>query len=234
MDNRNTKTGVSKLLCVLAVLFTTGILMSNILAAKQLAVWKWSVPAGTLIFPVSYIVSDIISEVYGYKASRKIAWLGFAMNLLMVVVTMLAIILPAPVWFEGADAFAATLGSTWRLLLAGFIAYHFGSWINDVILSKMKLHNRARGGSSMQGFGARAILSSIFGEIVDSAIFAVIAFLGTMSVSTLIAMIITQTILKVVYEVIILPVTHFCVKKAKEYEGGEVFDDGVTYKIFVR
>lgn len=218
---------ISPLLMFLTCLFVTGILISNIIAGKQLIFFKWNIPAGTLIFPVSYIVSDLISEVYGYKMSRKVAWLGFAMNIVMVFFFMVTVFWPAPVWFEGSEAYALVMGSTPRLLIAGFGAYHLGGWINDIVLSKMKTKNRDAGHDGMHGFGYRAILSTIGGEIVDSIIFVLVAFIGVMPAATLIPMIIIQATFKTVYEIIILPLTTLCVRKAKEYEGGEVFDDEV-------
>lgn len=226
------KKNISPLFALLMTVFASCILLSNILAAKQLAVWIWNIPAGTIIFPISYIVSDMVSEVYGYKASRRVSWIGFIINLVAVLAIALAIALPSPVWFEGADAFAQTLGSTWRLLLAGFVAYHLGSWVNDIIISKMKLRNRARGGESMQGFGLRALLSSLFGFVIDSIIFAVIGFAGQMDWSAIVTMIIAQSILKIAYEILIMPLLTWLVRKAKDYEGGEVFDDEIRYTLW--
>jgi hypothetical protein len=194
------------------ILFTTCLLVANIIAAKQIQLGPWVVTAGVLCFPISYILSDVVAEVYGFIAARRIIWIAFGMNLLMVIIFMLAIAWPAPVWYQNSEAFATTLGSTPRLLIASLIAYLIGSWLNAAIISKMKVAQKGK------GFGIRAVLSTLAGEFVDSLIFLPIAFLGVLPL---------EVSVKTLYEILALPLTAFVVRKVKAYEQLDTFDDGV-------
>ena len=138
------------------------------------------------------------------------------MNVFMVLVLSLAIVLPAPVWFENNEAFKTILGSTPRTCLASLMAYLFGSLVNAKVLVKMKKNAKGK-------FGIRAIISTIFGELTDSLIFVFIAFIGKLPLMQIISMILIQVIFKTLYEIICLPVTTVCVKKVKNYE--EKFGD---------
>ena len=135
---KNNKLVYSELFLVLAIVFVTCLLMSNILAAKLLKIGAYSITAGVLVFPISYIVNDIFSEIYGFEKTKKVIYVGFIMNVFMVLIFTLAIILPAPVWFENSNAFALILGTTPRTCLASLIAYLFGSLMNAKVLVKMK------------------------------------------------------------------------------------------------
>ena len=207
-----TKT-VSSLRMLLTVLFTVCILLSNIVANKQFAIGNWSTPAGVLVFPITYVLSDVFSEVYGYKWSRKTAWIGFAMNLFMVFIFWLTLVIPGPAWFEHQAAYEVVLGNTPRLLVAGLAAYMLGDLANDVVFEKMR-----RNKNGLQGFGLRAVASSFAGELVDSCVFMSCAFIGTMPIENLPSMIIIQVIIKVGYEIVILPFTSIIVRKVKAYE----------------
>ena len=169
--------------------------------------------SAVILFPIVYILSDVFSEVYGYRWSRNTRYIAFASNLFMVLIFTLAIKLPSASTFTGQEALIQTLGSTPRVLFGSLLAYLVGDFVNDIVFAKMKKkHNDTK------GFGIRAILSSLFGELVDSSIFLPIVFLGTLSIKAIITMAITQIILKVSYEVIMLPITKIVVKKAKAYE----------------
>lgn len=201
----------SNLFLYLSMTFVVCLLLSNILAAKIISIGTLSVTAGTIIFPISYIINDILSEVYGYKKTKKVVIAGFILELFMIIVFTIAILLPAPVWFENSDEFALILGSTPRIAIAGLISYLFGSLVNSKVLVKMR-------DKSEKHFGLRAILSTLFGEVTDSLLFVPIAFIGTMPVKEIITMIITLVVLKTLYETILLPITYQVVKKIKKYE----------------
>lgn len=207
----------SNLFVYLSMTFVVCLLLSNILAAKMLAVGNFSITAGTIIFPISYIINDILSEVYGYKKTKKIVYAGFILQLFMIIVFEVAIYLPAPTWFENSDEFALILGSTPRIAVAGLISYLFGSLVNSKILVKMK-------DKSEKNFGVRAIMSTLLGEATDSIIFVPTAFLGTMPIKEIISMIILLIILKTLYETICLPITYIVVRKTKEYENNKLKD----------
>lgn len=205
----------SNLFVYYSMIFVVCLLLSNVLAAKLLAVGKFSITAGTIIFPISYIINDVLSEVYGYKKTKNIIIAGFALELFMIIVFEVAIHLPAPIWFENGDAFALILGSTPRIALAGLISYLFGSLVNSKILVVMKNKNQKM-------FGLRAIISTVLGEAVDSLIFVPISFTGVLPIKEMISMILLLVIFKTLYETICLPLTYFVVNKTKEYEKQQI------------
>lgn len=201
----------SELFLYLSIMFVVCLLLSNIMASKIIEIGMFSITAGALVFPISFIINDIFSEVYGYEKTKKTIIFGFLMNLFMVLIFSLTIKLPSPVWFENSDAFELILGSTPRNCLASLTAYLLGSLVNTKVLVKMKGRNNNK-------FGVRAIISTFFGELTDSLIFVFVAFLGQMTMNQIITMIATQVVLKTLYEVICLPLTTVIVKKVKKYE----------------
>lgn len=223
------KSKVSTLYMFFGILFTTCILISNIIAGKNILVGPWTLTAGVIVFPISYIMSDVIAEVYGFRAARRVMWLGFAMNLLMVIMFTITIWLPAPAWFMNQDAFATVLGNTPRLLIAGLISYIFGSWANAAVISKMKVAKKDVGG---KGFGWRAIMSTLVGESIDSMLFIPLSFIGSVPLAELPEMIILQVIFKTAYEVVMLPVTSKLVAWVKKVEDTDIYDEGVKYSLF--
>lgn len=211
---------------LLGVMFTSCLLISNIVANKLIQVGPWSLTAAVIIFPLSYIIGDVIAEVYGFRAARRVMWLGFIMNALMVLLFTIVVAMRAPVWFEHSAAYKTVLGSTPRLFVASMTAYIIGSWINAAILSKLKVH------AADKGFGFRAIISTLLGEIADSLIFIPIGFLGVMPLEALAQMCILQIIFKTTYEIIVLPLTTIVVKKVKAYDGIDVVDHDEKYGLF--
>lgn len=211
------KSDTSVLQTVLTVLFTSALLISNVITAKQVQFpFGITMTAAVFIFPITYILSDLFSEVYGYKWSRTTCYLAFAMNLMMVLFFEIAIHTDAPSYWVNQEAFQTVLGSAPRTLIASLMAFLFGDWANDIVFQEMKKSHKG-----MDGFGARAILSSLVGEAGDSLIFIPIAFIGTMPVKTMVTMALTQICLKVGYEIVILPVTTFVTKKVLAYENGK-------------
>lgn len=206
---------ISPLQLYLTVLFVVSLLISNIITAKQVQLPFGIVMTGAVfIFPITYIISDVFSEIYGYAWSRKIAYLGFAANLFMVVVFSLLIITPAPSFWPNQEAFVTVLGNTPRILGASLIAFLIGDYVNDKVFKKMK----EKYPSSHKRFGIRAIISSLLGELVDSFIFLPLAFFGKMPLSVLFMMIVMQVLIKTGYEIVILPITALVVKKVSKKE----------------
>lgn len=211
MKNRKT----TELQTILSVLFVTCLLLSNILAAKQFQLpFGITMTGAVLVFPITYILSDLFSEVYGYRWSRLTCYLAFAMNLFMTIVFAAAINTPAPDYWANQEAFQTVLGSTPRVLASSLLAYVIGDYANDKIFKRMKEKHP----DSMKGFSTRAWLSSLCGETADSLIFIPMAFIGTMPAGTLVAMGITQVGLKMLYETLILPLTRIITKKVIAYE----------------
>ena len=195
----------------MSIIFVSCLLLSNILAVKILKVGSFSITAGALVFPISYIINDIFSEVYGYEKTKKIVIFGFIMSLLTTLIIILSIILPAPSWYLKSKAYKEILGSTPRNYIASLMAYLIGSLVNAKVLVIMKQKNNNK-------FSVRAITSTILGELTDSVIFVGIAFFSNLTINQMITMIITQVVLKTLYEIICLPITTNVIKKVEKYE----------------
>lgn len=208
------KKTISEVQVYLTVLYTSSLLISNIISAKQFQLpFGITMTGAVIIFPITYILSDLFSEAYGYRWSRITCYLAFLMNLLMAIVFKIAIATPAPSYWENQESFSTVLGSAPRMLFASFLAFIVGDFVNDKIFQSMKNKHE-----DMKGFIPRAIISSLFGEIVDSSIFIPLAFIGTMPTKILIIMGITQVILKVTYEVVVCPLTKIITSKVIDYE----------------
>lgn len=216
----------SNLFMFISILFVTCLLIANTVAFKLILLGPIAITSGVLLFPVTYIINDLIAEVYGYQKAKKVIWFGFGMNLLMVLYYRLAIALPYPVFFEGQSAFATVLGGTWRALAASLSAYLVGSFVNAFVMSKMKVKTNGR------GLMGRAVISTLFGEFLDSIVFVGILFGGLYNFTTIITMILTQTAIKTLYEIIIFPVTKRVIAKVKKVEGEDAFDTNVNYNPF--
>ncbi len=220
------KNKVSVLFMLAGILFSACLLISNILASKIMMVGPWSAPAGVLVFPLAYILNDVIAEVWGYGKARLIIWAGFGVNLLAALFFSLGISATAALFYQGQEAFSQVLGSTPRIIAASLLAYLFGSFLNAYIMSKFKIITRGK------GFSLRAIVSTLAGEGADSLIFICVAFAGIFPVGVIIGMIATQALIKTVYEIIVLPLTAWVVKKIKQLEETDTFDYSVSYNPF--
>lgn len=215
--NKDTKHYSIWFMLVLSI-FITSLITSNIISVKLIHIFGIILPAGIIIFPVSYIIGDILTEVYGYSRSRKVIWLGFLCNLITVIFIWLAgIIKPAQLW-DGQDAYEKILGFTPRLLFASFIAYLAGEFSNAFVLAKMKILTKGR------WLWSRTIGSTIVGQGIDSLLFITIAFVGTVPFENLLIIIVYQWLFKTLYEIIITPFTYIVVNFLKHKEGVDVFD----------
>jgi queuosine precursor transporter len=217
------KKQVSVAFMVCGLLFAVCLIVANIVEQKLITIWGVECTAGLLIFPISYIINDLIAEVWGYRKVRLIIWNGFLMNFLAVLVFRISIWAPGSVHFTNQTAFASVLGNTERIVVASFIAFLFGSFLNAYVMSKMKILQHGR------GFSIRAVASTIVGEGADSLVFFTIAFTGIIPQHALLILILTQTALKTGYEIIALPVTNLVVKWVKKREQTDVYDRGISY-----
>ena len=220
------KNKVSVLFMLAGILFATCLLISNILASKIMMVGPWAAPAGVLIFPLAYIINDVIAEVWGYQKARLIIWAGFGVNVLAVLFFSAGIVVPSAAFWTGQEAFATTLGSAPRIVAASLLAYLLGSFLNAFVMSKFKVLTRGK------GFSVRAVVSTLVGEGADSLIFITVAFSGIFPLNAILSMIATQALIKTVYEIAVLPLTIWVVKKVKEVEGIDTFDYSVSYNPF--
>jgi queuosine precursor transporter len=220
------KTQVSTTFMFAGILFAACLLISNILAVKIIMIGPWAAPAGVLIFPVSYIIGDVVAEVWGYRKARLIIWAGFVVNLIAIIFYSLSIIIPASPFWTNQNAYAAVLQYSPRIALASIVAYLFGSFINAYVMSRVKVL------TSGKSFSLRAVVSTIAGEGIDSMIFMSIAFIGLIPGKNLMVMIGTQATLKIVYEIIVLPLTIMIVKWLKKQEGIDTYDTEISYNPF--
>lgn len=214
----NSKITFSRLFLLLAILTAGCILTANIVAVKLISLNGIFVSGGIVVFPVIYILNDILTEVYGFKRAKYVIWFSFIANLLFVLTVLAVSALPnAPFWNE-QKAFDTILGFTPRLLLASFVAYLAGSFANSIVLAKMKLLTKGK------YLWTRTIGSTIIGEGLDSLIFVAIAFGGIIPNPAVLNLITTQWILKTSYETIMTPVTYLVVNYLKKKEGLDEYD----------
>lgn len=206
---------------ILAVIFCVCLIVANLMEIKTVELGPLVITAGVIVFPVSYIINDCIVEIYGFARARFVIWLGFLMNLFVTVLLQIGLWLPGDAAWTGQSAMQLVFGAVPRILAASFTAFICGSMVNAYVMSRMKM----RAGNNGRGFSLRAIVSTILGEGTDSAIFFPIAFGGVLPWSTVVTLILTQTLLKTCYEILILPVTLRIVKRLRSIEGSVAVDD---------
>ena len=208
-----------------SVLFCVCLITANVLETKQIQIGCLSLTGGLIVFPVSYIINDCVCEVYGYARARLLIWLGFAMNFIFVVFGALADAIPGAPYWNNDEGFHAVFGLAPRIAAASFVAFVVGSFINAYVMSRMKIASRGK------HFSLRAVVSTVLGEGADSLVFFPLALWGVVPNAERLILIITQIVLKTLYEVMVLPLTIWVVKKAKKHEQLDFFDDGDDYSI---
>ena len=209
----------------MAILFTVCLISSNLFASKVFTLWGISLPGAVIVFPISYILNDCFAEVWGFRKARLVIWIAFAMNFLVVLLGELVVLLPGASFWDGSEHFDYIFHLAPRVAFASLLAFLAGSTLNAMVLSKMKVADAGR------RFGLRAILSSVAGEGLDSLIFLPIAFWGT-PLRSLGAMMLAQICFKVLYEIVILPVTTRVVRWLKRREGIDTYDTNISYNPF--
>ena len=223
MDNKKT---VTSLYMYIGIVFVSCLLLSNLVAGKMWAVTDdITLPGAVILFPVTYILGDVITEVYGFSKARRIIWMGFGMSFFAVLLYLLIIALPHPGYWENQSAYEIVLGTTPRVAIASFAGYLFGEFSNSIILSKLKVTTKGK------YLWIRTILSTVIGEGFDSVIFITISFWGTMENSVILKMILFQYLFKVGYEVLFTPFTYFVISKVKKIEGIDTFDTDTAYNL---
>lgn len=210
---------------LLGVTFCVCLILANLLATKQFQLGSINLTTGVLVFPISYVVNDCITEVWGYQRAKLIIWTGFVMNFAFVLLGWLADLIPGAPYWTNQEGFHAIFGLAPRVALASFAAFLVGSLLNAYVMSKMKIHDKGR------RFSLRAIASTIAGELSDSLIFFPIALGGIVPKENLLLMIASQVFFKTLYEIVMLPVTMRVVAWLKKTEGSDVYDEGIKYTI---
>lgn len=216
---------------VVMAAFAVVLVLSNVIGAAKLAqVELFGSPyifgAGILFFPISYVLGDILTEVYGYARARRVIWVGFGALLFLAFMSWAVVAMPpAPGW-EGQAAYEAVFGQVWRIVIASILAFWAGEFVNSFVLARMKL---LTGGKLLW---TRTIGSTVVGQGVDSLIFYPIAFYGIWSNEQLVTVMITNWALKVAWEAALTPVTYVVVGRLKRAEGVDVFDRGTNFTPF--
>jgi len=224
LSDRNNKS--YKYFDVIVGLFVAVLLISNIASTKIVSIWKFTFDGGTILFPLSYIFGDILTEVYGYRKSRKAIWIGFLCALIMsVTLGLIGLIRPAEGW-ELQDAYMAILGQTPRIVTASLIAYFAGEFSNSYILAKMKVWTKGK------CLAARTIGSTIIGQGIDTLLFVFIAFFGLYSNSLILLIIISNYVFKVSLEIVFTPLTYKIVNSLKRAEKVDYYDYRTNFNPF--
>ena len=214
---------VSSWFVALAALFVACLIASNIIAVKLVVIFGFVLPAAIIIFPLSYILGDVLTEVYGYAQARRVIWLGFGCNLVAVAAIWGAGALPAAGFWDGQDAYQQILGQTPRILLASFLAYLVGEFANAFVLAKMKIATQGR------WLWSRTIGSTLVGQALDSAVFMTVAFAGIIPGEALVTAILTQWLAKSLYEAAATPVTYGVVGFLKRRDGVDAYDTDTRF-----
>ena len=226
MDNiHSDRHKVSVSFMLMAIMFNVCLIASNLFETKLFMAGPIALTGGVIIFPISYIINDCLVEVWGYRKARLVIWSGFVMNFFVVAMAQIVRLLPAAPFWDGGPHFDYVFAMAPRVTLASMLAFLCGSTVNAWIMSRMKVASKGR------RFSFRAIVSSIGGETVDSLIFFPIAFWG-LGAEDMVRLMLTQIVLKTLYEVIILPVTNVVVRRLKRFEGEDTFDEHISYNPF--
>ncbi|MEZ5692332.1 MAG: queuosine precursor transporter [Altererythrobacter sp.] len=221
--------------------FVAILLLSNVIGAAKLSSvavgwWPqgwWPAPdgafifgAGILFFPISYVIGDVLTEVYGYQRARRCIWVGFAAMIFMAFMSFVVVALPAADGWESQPAYEAVFGQVPRIVLASILAFWAGEFVNAFVLAKMKIWTAGK------ALWSRTIGSTVFGQAVDSAIFYPVAFLGEWETRAVLLVMVTNWALKVMWEAVLTPVTYLVVNRLKRAEGVDIYDTGTDFSPF--
>ncbi|MCW4463331.1 queuosine precursor transporter [Sphingomonas sp. BT-65] len=207
--------------------FCVILVLSNVVgAAKVATLGGLTFGAGILFFPLSYVLGDVLTEIYGYARARRVIWAGFGATIFAAVMCWVIVVMPpAPGW-GGQEVYEAAFGQVWRIVGASVIAFWAGEFVNSYVLARMKILTSGR------HLWSRTIGSTVFGQGVDSLIFYPLAFLGVWTTGQVITVMLTNWGLKVLWEVLLTPVTYAVVGFLKRREGVDVYDEGTDFTPF--
>jgi queuosine precursor transporter len=226
-----------RLLMPIAMAYGVLLIISNTLASKITVIAGMPIAAGILCFPLAYLINDVLTEVYGFKETRRVIWYGFSLLFFSALMYKIAIIMPsASFWIQKTvmvdgvsqtinmdNAFNSIFGTSTRIAVASLIAYLIGSFLNSIVMSYLKVITNG------EKLWLRTISSTIAGEGADSVIFAMVAFYGTFGILDIFTLAWTGFILKTLYEIFATPLTYIAVAKIKDIEGIDIYDKGITY-----
>lgn len=212
---------------IITALFVAVLLISNVASTKITSLGVLSLDAGTILFPISYIIGDILTEVYGFSRARRVIWIGFFCNLLMAATLMAVTVLPASGDWPNQHAFETILGLAPRIVFASVIAYIAGEFINSFILAKMKVATKGK------HLWMRTIGSTLVGQLFDTVFFIILAFWGILPTGVLISLIVSNYFFKITLEILFTPVTYAIVNKLKESENEDYYDKKTNFNPFL-
>ena len=203
----------------ITALFVTTLVVSNVIAGKLVAFTPAVVlPAAVILFPLTYILGDVLTEVYGYQRCRRVIWIGFGCNAVAVAAIAIGGALPPAGFWDGQDAYVRTLGAVPRIVAASFLAYLMGEFVNSFVLAKLKVATSGR------LLWLRTVGSTVVGQLVDSGVFITVAFVGVLPADQVLWLVMAQWLFKVAYEAIATPLTYAVVGWLKRREGLDHFD----------
>jgi uncharacterized integral membrane protein (TIGR00697 family) len=209
--------------------FVAILLLSNLIGASKLATLSgFTFGAGILFFPLSYVIGDVLTEVYGYANARRCVWMGFGAMLFMALMSYVVVAMPPAQGWDGQAAYETVFGSTWRIVAASILAFWAGEFVNSFVLAKMKIWTQGK------HLWSRTIGSTFLGQAVDSLIFYPVAFLGIWSARQVLVVMVTNWLLKVVWEALLTPATYAVVGWFKAREGVDVYDRGTDFSPFAK
>lgn len=220
------KEDYSKNFMILCAINITCLLISNIITIKTINIFGLIFTAGDILFPITYILNDVFTEVYGFNKSKLIIWLSFFCNLLMVIIFRITILLPVNETFDMQNDLVNILGSTPRILIASFISFLAGNFANSIVMSKMKVKTKGK------YLALRTIGSTLIGEGLDTIIFIPIVFIGNLDLKTILFLVIDTYVLKILLEVVLTPITYKVIEFIKNKENIDTFDNEQKYSIF--
>ena len=220
------KENYSKTFIILCILNITCLLISNIITIKTVNILGLIFTAADLLFPITYILNDVFTEVYGFNKARFVIWASFFSNLLMVTIFQIVIWLPPDETFTIQNELQNILGSTPRILLASFLAFLVGNFANSIVLSKIKVKTKG------QYLGFRTIISTIIGEGLDTLLFIPIVFVGTLEIKDILMLMLDVYLLKVLIEIILTPLTYKVIDFIKRKENIDTYDNNIKYNFF--
>lgn len=212
-----------KYLDIITATFAVVLILSNITSTKILSLGWFSFDGGTILFPLAYIFGDVLTEVYGYARARRVIWIGFAMNLLMVLIFWLVGKLPPAMDWGLQESYNNILGVVPRIVLGSLCAYLVGEFINSFVLAKIKIKTKGK------FFWLRALGSTVLGQFFDTSIFLLIAFAGILPWNLILILWISNYIFKILVEIILLPLTYKVVRFLKKKEGEDYFDKNTDF-----
>lgn len=221
------RTSAYQYLDIITAIFVAVLLISNVASTKITSMGFLHLDAGTILFPISYIIGDILTEVYGFSRARRVIWIGFFCNILMALTLMFVTVIPASADWPHQQAFETILGLAPRIVFASVIAYIAGEFINSFILAKMKLATKGK------YLWMRTLSSSLAGHFFDTVLFIILAFWGILSTEIIISLIVSNYLFKLTMEILFTPITYGIVTKLKKVENEDFYDKKTNFNPFV-